>query len=107
MAVGIIINILMILQMCCHYLVQEHPDPNSDGLDTHMLAGLAAGNHPSHPTGMVSEYLLDWWKRSGPPTTMEILWKENQAQLPECLEFHRAIHRSNPVPQIGIAPTLG
>ena len=72
-----------------------------------MLAGLAAGNHPSHPTGMVSEYLLDWWKRSGPPMTMEILWKENQAQLPECLEFHRAVHRSNPVPQIGIALTLG
>ena len=79
MAAGIIIDIPIILRTCCRYLVREHPDPNSDGLDTHMLAGLAAGNHPSHPTGMVSECLLDWWKHSGPPTMMEILWKETQA----------------------------
>jgi hypothetical protein len=46
---------------------------------------LDAGNHHNHPTGIVEEYLADWWTADVPPKYTDIL---NIHNLPECLQLH-------------------
>ena len=81
-AAGDIIDILIIIQRLASHIRHGR----SHVLTPAMLSILDAGNHPSHPTGIVKAYAADWWTKDFAPHTDHVLHLNN---LPECLEFHR------------------
>jgi hypothetical protein len=79
-ATGLLINIPVVTcSVACAVL---YPDT---GLDIDMMLILDAGNHPSHPTGTVEHYEVDWWTSDEAPQMGDYI---NFNRIASCLSFH-------------------
>ena len=85
-ACGKLINIPIVTCYLARNLIQ--PD---EELNLAVLLNLDAGNHPSHPTGAVTEYECDWWMKDKAPDDDDLL---GFASLSYCLLFHRSVNES-------------
>jgi hypothetical protein len=89
-ASGMLIDVPIITQRLVRSIKEGKP------ISLEMMLTLDAGNHHNHPTGIVEEYLADWWTVDVPPKYTDIL---NIHNLPECLQLHRkqkSMQRMNP-----------
>ena len=85
-ATGILIDIPVIIRSLARNLVRL---PRL--FDLPFLLALDAGNHPSHPTGTVEQYHLDWWSSDQLPMDDQLLKSDT---LFPCLEIHREARNS-------------
>ena len=88
-AAGKPMDIPIITQHLTSQVQQGLAGLSTKGLD--LLLSLDTGNHPSHPTSTVDEYLATWWCGKKAPDSSQIV---NSDAMEECLRHHKTQRKS-------------